>query len=467
MAESQREQYITLRTQGLSKEEALKAVRGKDQSGIRDFGVGLVKSGLNTARGTAGVLQGIGQGFLAGIDPTRDLEEIQEQTGFKSVSNQTKEGKGVREILQPKGGAEKAGSFVGDVAQFAVPANKLSKAGSLLKRSARFGAADAGVQIAQDGNIDQDAVNAFVFGGITPVAGNMFSAARKGLTQSLPKRLVEPLLKQAKDAKIKGKNIAPFLVEKGRIGTVDDLIQQGAKEIEKLNESIANLLRKGTNKGVRININEVKNELVEKINLNGGSIDELEVSKIIERLAPQAKGLLKKSDLNLEDANRLRVAIDNTIGDRGFLREQLPFNKDVLRDFTNTLRERVKTVAPKGTRESFDELSKEITLERALLERANSGGGGKSFGLLDGMATGLGVTIGGIVGGPVGSGIGATIGFTGRKSFESAIGKTSLARLVKSPEKVLKRLESLSPSVQATFLEVLDQITSDVEQPNN
>ena len=43
--------------------------------------------------------------------------------------------------------------------------------------------------------------------------------------------------------------------------------------------------------------------------------------------------------MSLSNANNLRKSIDKTLGDRGFLTSQVPFNKDVLRRFTNILRQ--------------------------------------------------------------------------------------------------------------------------------
>lgn len=81
--------------------------------GILDIGIGAAKGFVEGARGTAQLFQGAGQRVLAGIDPTRNLEETRNNTGFKSLDDRTQEGAGVRDSLFASNDTQKVGKVIG------------------------------------------------------------------------------------------------------------------------------------------------------------------------------------------------------------------------------------------------------------------------------------------------------------------------------------------------------------------
>jgi hypothetical protein len=356
--------------------------------------------------------------------------------------------------------SSKVGQFAGETSQFVGAgglASTATKGSGLLVRSLAQGGASAATQALQTGDIGKDEAVAFLTGSISVPAGDGLAFAGKKLTTSLPEWLVTPLLKQAKDAKVQGKDIAPFLVKSGRIGTVDSLITQTDDAINGISTQVDDLLAKSSNAGVTIQKSSIVDDVVDRINQGGGAIGPDDVSDVIERLAPQAKGLLAKDTLTLAEANKLRSSIDKTLGDRGFLMQQLPFNKEVLRNFTNTLRETVKTSGDEQLRPLFDDYAKNIRLRNALLDRASSGGGPNSVGLYDLLAGGGAFAF---TGDPV-TAIGAA---ALRRGFESGFTKTSLAKVLTNAGKAAPLLEKLAPTERAIVTSFLAELAEEDQE---
>ena len=99
-------------------------------STLKDFSTGFAKGGLEEAIGTARLAQTGGQAVLAAIDPTRNFEEIKQQTGIKSL--QGEDARKIDEILKSKNDAEKAGKLTEFVASFLYPVGKTKEISSIL-----------------------------------------------------------------------------------------------------------------------------------------------------------------------------------------------------------------------------------------------------------------------------------------------------------------------------------------------
>lgn len=264
-----------------------------------------------------------------------------------------------QELVAADTGAEKVGKFVGDTLQFAVPGSYATKATAgmgLATRMAAQGLVGAGVQAAKTGDIGKDEL---IVGGISALSVPISDALTKGiqsLSDHLPEWLVRPLVKQAPAARLKGKDAAQYLVESGHIGTVDSLIKQSDDAMTAANSQIKGLLDKGVGDGLTVSRDSIVQQIVDQVNEAGGAIDKTQVLGTLDNLAPQARGLLAKETLTVKEANQLRVLLDSTIGDKGFLAKELPYNKQILMDFTNALRETVK-----GSFDNTDEVvSKQI-----------------------------------------------------------------------------------------------------------
>lgn len=423
----------------------------------------------NGTGGIAGIAKGFGKSFgqlgigLAELGQKMDKalmpDFLESGKTFDVLTTGTEENVKAKEALQAKGGYEKTGKFLGDVAQFALPggvATKATAGAPLLVRAGAQAVAAGAVTSAQEGEIGKNAaISAGTAGALTlaaPVVGTLWRKA----TQDLPEWIVRPLVKQSKQAKMAGKaNAEKILLETGRIGSVDKLISKADDAISQLDDQITKQLEVATESGKTINLSTIRQSVVDKVNLAGGEIDDEGVKSILENIAPQAKGLLNKDILTPKDANRLRQAIDRTLGDRAFFASQLPYNKDIAMDFVGALRETVKGNAPEGTRALYSELSKNIELRKALLSRAMESGGPNRIGLMD-LITGMA----GLSRDPL-----TAVGMVaGRRALESGVFKTASAQLLTQLGKAGPILAKMQPAEQAIVLSFLQNVLAENSQ---
>ena len=99
---------------------------------LGDFSVGVIKGALEGPIETAKFLQKGGQAILAGLDPTKSLEEIKTTTGFESLK-----GKIAEEIsgqLEAKNVPEKVGKVAEFVAELIWPGSKAEEVQAVLKK---------------------------------------------------------------------------------------------------------------------------------------------------------------------------------------------------------------------------------------------------------------------------------------------------------------------------------------------
>lgn len=361
------------------------------------------------------------------------------------------------EALEPKTTAEKVGFTTEQVAEFfiPVPGARAVKAGMGATKAARLGKAGlTGVEVAgrtaiQTGEVGEEAI---VAGVATPVLGGVLTKTGEAVFQALPKRLVQKAIGQSKKELLAGKDVSQFALDKKKFGTAKSILADSEKEVVRLSEDIVNRLKTVPVTKSKVSVRKIANDVAGDINAAGGEISTEEVRQIINRLAPQAKSLLSKPTMSIQSANKLRQSIDKTLGDRGFLTSQLPFNKDVLRSFTNTLRNEVKDKAPKGTRELFDELSSEIRLRNSLLENVTKDQVNNSFGLTDFLTFGSVGATGGLIPGV------AAVG--GKKAVQSTPFLTGAGITLDQLNKAAPILEKLTPAERGVLSQIIQQLLS-------
>jgi hypothetical protein len=271
--------------------------------------------------------------------------------------------------------------------------------------------------------------------------------------KNLPERLIRSATGQSKKEILAGKSLDKYILENKKVGTADGLIKQSKDIQTRLNTIIDNNLKSISVTKTKVTTSSILDRITNDINSSGGEITKQEVKTILEKLAPQSKGLLKKPSMSLVTANKLRQSIDRTLGDKGFLVSELPFNKEILRTFTNTLREEVKTKAPQGTRAAFNSLSNEIRLADALSTKIAQGSRNQiiSFGDL----------IGGGLGGAVGGVPGAIAGAATRRVIQSTPFLTGSAVAIDQVnKKLMPTLSKLSPATQTEILNIIGEIFS-------
>lgn len=357
---------------------------------------------------------------------------------------------------------ELAGAYVASGASLLGTTGVGTTGGLLAKalQSAGIGAAIGGGTSAAEGkdigNVAKDAAIGGAIGGVTSAAFSGGEAALKSF-RALPQRLIRSATGQSKNEILAGKDITKYVLENKKIGTADQLIKGSQQAIDKANEIISTNLAGITDKSVPVK--NIVSDIAQSINSAGGEIDDAGVRTILESLAPQVKKTLGKETLTLAEANLLRSQLDKTLGNRAFINAQLPYNKGILMDFTNAIREQVKNSAPEGTRAAFNTLSKEITLRDLLIKKSAGASRNQVIGLGDLISGGFGGAIGGVPGAL------ATAG--AKRVAESTIAKTATANLVnRLDESLTPILSSIEPATQTAVINAIVQaVSADQEVP--
>lgn len=398
------------------------------------------------AKGVGSTIVGTGQLGARTLGRLTGSKERAESTvGF---GEELKEG-----VLKPEGTAEQIGFTGEQIGEFFIPGAvglKAPKTLGILGRAGLAGLEAGGITALQTGKVGKEAATTAALGGVLSGAGG---ALAKSL-EKLPNRLVQSAIKQSPKELAKGQDLTEFVLKTKLPKTSSALLDDSAKIIEDLNTKITgNLKSVKPVKGGSVSPKKIIKEVAEEINKAGGDITEKEARGIIEGLAPQVKGTLKKSALSLEDANKLRQKIDRTLGDRAFFSQQNTFNKSTLMDFANTLRETVKKKAPEGTRGLYDDIAKEIRFSNALGDKVVKGQRNQiiSFGDLIGGGIGAGV------GGPAGAIAGAGL----RRGIQSTPGLLTGAKVVDAINKAEPVLEKLSTAEQGLLSQLIQAIFSE------
>ena len=328
--------------------------------------------------------------------------------------------------------------------------------GGLIKRALGSAGIGAGLfgggAMAEDKSIKEITKSAAVGAGVgagTSVALSGVEAIAKQLRE-LPERLIRSATGQSKKEILAGKWLEKFVLENKRVGTADKLIRDSKENMEKLSNLINKNLQSVPVTQAKITTSSILDDIVKNVNSQGGAISKAEARDIVERLAPQAKCILAKPSMSLVTANKLRQSIDRTIGDKGFLVSELPFNKDILRSFANALREGVKSKAPEGTRGAFSSLANEIRLSNALTNKVAQGSRNQviSFGDL----------IGGGIGGAAGGVPGIFVGAAARRAVQSTPFLSGSAVAIDTLDRTLTPiLSQLEPTVQTAILTAIQE----------
>lgn len=420
--------------------------------GVKGVAVGAAKGAVSTAVG----IPSLGERAVRGTLKTLLPKKAERVLGIEKPSAEVPTGAErlvPERIRTPEGTAEKVGFTIEQVAEFFAPAAKvgaITKGKGLLTRvGAQAGLFGAGEAV-QEGRITpQTAISAGV-GGVLPVVGRVLRPLTT-IIRGLPERFVRSSLGMSKAQALRDmsrdaqKSVTKFVLNKKPIGTANSMITTANSNIEKLGEQINKNLAKIKVTQKPVSPKSIIDKVVTQVNKTGAAENAASVKVILDRLAPQARGLLGKSTMSLTNANKLRQSIDKTLGDKAFLGAQLPFNKEVLKIFTNTLREEVKSIAPAGTRGLFDDIALEIQLREFLLERLAKQAGNQVLSFGDFIGGGLG----GIFGGGFG---GAVAGVTARRVIESVPFKVGTG---KAFQNFIQLLERLTPAQQGIILQFL------------
>jgi len=282
-------------------------------------------------------------------------------------------------------------------------------------------------------------------GAAIPLAGKAIGAAKRSLTEVLPHSLIKNYIPTGT------KDISKYVLENKPLGTTKQMLADSKNVVKELSGQVDDILEQQLVPAT-YNINATKpNEIINTGKFlkgvaqsygqsgGGGTLNSKEVLKSITKVAPEVKGLLNRENLTLVQANNVRKAIDQALGDRFFLAKHSPFTKQVAGAFNDSLRNTIKEVAP-DTKPLFDEMSKNIAISKALSKVVDKSG---KIGLKDILSIMTGVSTG-AVGGPIGAiAGGATALGLERAASSPAVGvgvAKGLSRLgQKSAPEALKR----------------------------
>lgn len=344
--------------------------------------------------------------------------------------------------------------------------------GSFLQRVARTFGLGAGIgasETIRTGGSVKEAAKAGVTTGVIsaaiPVVGAGLRAVGRQI-EVLPDRFLNSALGRSKQQILKdissgrADTLNKYVLREKPIGSAQQLAQDANIAMKSLNTQIQSALSsavRSTGQKVTIGRDIILDQVTQTPNVQGALMNRNDVLDVVRRLAPQTKQMLQKTSLTLEEANRLRVSIDSTLGDRAFLGSQISNEKEILKGFANTLRETVKTKAPPEVRKLFSNYSNEIQLRNSLL--------GVIAQKSKNQVISIGDVFGGALGGVLGGGfLGAAGGVAARRALEAVPTKIAAAKIISAVSKVAPILDSMTPAQQTSVLILIAELVAPDEK---
>lgn len=274
--------------QGLNENQP-QNTQSEKTGGLQGVGVGIAKGALSTLKGAGQLGEKIGQGILGGVEKLTGLPVTPEST-YSEEALQASADKGglgkllTEENLKAKGTAETIGKFGEQVAEFAIPATKVSKltkgasmVGKIIPRAITSG----GVATVQEGEIGKGtgiAVGAEI---ALPVAGKLvnnlifkpLSRIVKGLGAGTSGGSVQDIGNILKDPNT-AKKISDAFKQKGNVEIFKNEVDTIMKGVTKIRKEASSAYAKGLDSlsSVDIKPNIIKDEVKSVIESNKGTL---------------------------------------------------------------------------------------------------------------------------------------------------------------------------------------------------
>lgn len=272
--------------------------------------------------------------------------------------------------------------------------------GGVATKALQFGGLGAvsagGTALTEDKTIKESAKNALIGGLTGATLGGIIGGAQKGIkaiVAKTPEQLYNNALRVSQRIDQAGKSPSKFLIENKIWGDLGSIQRQSQIGIDVMNKNINDKLINSTGiiKGENI-YNEASKIIKNKF---GNILSSKEISDILRKV--QATGLKKGQNLSLFEANKIRQQVDSVLGDRFYLAQQSPIQKETAGAISNVLRKNIQSIS--GTGKEFNRLSNFIRTHK-LTERAIALSDKKyGLGMIDILAGSGGLTIGGPIGG--------------------------------------------------------------------
>lgn len=263
-------------------------------------------------------------------------------------------------------------------------------------KAAQFGALGAGFgagKALEEGAGPAEVIKQTFISGLTGAAvGGAVGVVGKGtraLVQKAPERLFNSALKITQKVNQATRSPSKALIDKGVFGTLGRIKRDVLQGINNSNAKIEQLIRgsQATVKSKQL-INQAVKELQSKF---GASYNRTQLNDTVRKL-PIAR-LLGKSNITINEVNRLRMQLDRQLGSRFFLSQsQAPLTKEAMGVMSHTLRNTVKNTLP-STRKVFADFSTYLQAEKAVNRAIAISDKKLGFGLFDLiLGTGVGAT---------------------------------------------------------------------------
>jgi hypothetical protein len=248
-------------------------VQPTGEKGLQGVATGMAKGLVKTTLGAGELLQNIGTGFTKAILP-RGAEEFfgVDEMGIDVLNKDSKVGSRVRGLLKPQGGAEKLGFGAEQIAEYVVPATKVSKlqtgAGALTKVGGQV-ASDVAVTAAQTGGETREMRDAAIISALFPAAGKVVGGVSefiKSQGKDFAPRLINSLIKPVNKVMSFGKDPGRAIAEEGIIAdSFDDLVQKVSQRKGEIGGEIGELTNQATREGKLLDLTDAITPIDEAI----------------------------------------------------------------------------------------------------------------------------------------------------------------------------------------------------------
>jgi len=386
----------------------------KEEQGVKGLegaSVGFVKGALTTSRNVASGLQSVGQRVLGAIDPTRTYEDIRKTTGFKSIDNTTEEGKAVKDILTEKGKAEKVGKTIENIAEFFVPASKISKATAGSNALVRIGgqvASDVGVTAAQQGSAEGLGKTAILSATLSslPLVGKLIKSKLVQPTAKAAEKLEEINLRltptQKQQLNKTQNQVIKFLARNKVTGTPAERLSKIDNLVDVFEDKVQTAIKSSGKQYSKTEIIDAIKTIPDEFL---SEVDNPQVYNQMLRDTEQFIDFINKQKGDFIDAGRInafkRSFAKNARNKAGDV--ILNESRDAISDGLYTILQRdIKELRP------INKEYAQVLLSQKLLGKAVGRNELGLIGKIISMAGGS--TVGGAVGGPVGAGVGIAVG---------------------------------------------------------
>lgn len=369
--------------------EGYRQATGQGVSGVGGVLVGAGKGLLSTARG----LSSLGEKAITGIGRAVTPKKYEEQLGFAKKEKTSAEELIPGSMTEAKGGAEKVGKFAEQVAEFAIPATKVSKATKLLPVAKKLGAralTSGSVATAQEGKIGKQTGIAAgveialpVVGKIVKPVTNILGRLFKGLGAGLSGVSTDTLETIAKNPQ-KSIEISKQILKEGQ----ESILERNAKTILEGVSKIRQQARSAYGKGLEvlsktdIKPSVISSNLVKTLEKNGIKLTKLQgrkgygavdfsSSEIFDKtIRDRAKSIISEvNDMVEPDGKKIKSLLDK-IESKKFSKSIDP-NRQSFNNLMNDLSSNLKKAVNESTTKLGD-INKQFSADMSLAEGVES-----------------------------------------------------------------------------------------------